>query len=139
MSSTTMLMEEEIKAAPVANAITWFEIPTIDLERARTFYETLLATSLRRFDTDPDDVMCLFPAAGGGVTGALVQRRFVRPVDGGTMVYLCVDGQLDAVLQRARELGSDMLAPKTMVPGGGGCYACVRDSEGNHIGLHSRA
>jgi len=25
-----------------------------------------------------------------------------------------------------------------MIPGGYGYYACVMDSEGNHIGLHSR-
>jgi predicted enzyme related to lactoylglutathione lyase len=28
--------------------------------------------------------------------------------------------------------------PKTQIPGGYGYYACVLDSEGNHIGLHSR-
>jgi predicted enzyme related to lactoylglutathione lyase len=138
MSSTAMLMDEEIKVTPVTNAVTWFEIPTYKLERARTFYETLLATKLQRYDADPSDVMYVFPAPGRGVAGALVQRRFMLPVDGGTMVYLNV-GDLDAVLQRARELGSDMLAPKTEVPGGMGYYACVRDSEGNHVGLHSRA
>jgi hypothetical protein len=37
MSSTAMLMDEEIKVTPVTNAVTWFEIPTYKLERARTF------------------------------------------------------------------------------------------------------
>jgi hypothetical protein len=35
MSSTAMLMDEEIKVTPVTNAVTWFEIPTYKLERAR--------------------------------------------------------------------------------------------------------
>ena len=33
---------------PTVHALNWFEIPVRDLNRAQVFYETLLATRLRR-------------------------------------------------------------------------------------------
>jgi predicted enzyme related to lactoylglutathione lyase len=79
----------------------------------------------------------MFPSAEGGIGGCLVQRAQHKPADSGTLVYLNVDGKLDATLKRAEKLGTEVLVPRTEVPGGFGYYACVRDSEGNHIGLHS--
>jgi predicted enzyme related to lactoylglutathione lyase len=67
----------------------------------------------------------------------LVKRSFRRPGRGGALVYLNCDGILDAVLARVRQAGGLILMPKTPVPGGHGYFACLRDSEGNHIGLHS--
>jgi predicted enzyme related to lactoylglutathione lyase len=138
-SYTGTVQSNATQTAPT-NALLWFEIPTSDLDRAQTFYETLLAVKLMRGAFgDPNDEMCVFPAPGRGVAGALVHRRFQLPADGGTMVYLNVDGQLDAVLERVRTLNTDLLAPKTAIPSGGGFFACVRDSEGNHVGLCSRS
>jgi predicted enzyme related to lactoylglutathione lyase len=30
-----------------------------------------------------------------------------------------------------------VLVPRTEIPGGFGYFACLQDSEGNHVGLHS--
>ncbi len=118
------------------NAITWFEIPTTDIHRAIHFYETLLADKLHEH---PGDEPCfIFPADPSSVSGALVHRPNHKPATDGTMVYLNVDGRLDEVLARAHALQNTVLLPKTQIPGGYGFYACVLDSEGNHIGLHSR-
>jgi hypothetical protein len=68
----------------------------------------------------------------------LIQRLQQKPAAGGTMVYLNVDGKLDDTLARAASLDSKVLVPKTQIPGGFGYYACLIDSEGNHVGLHSR-
>ncbi len=35
------------------NALTWFEIPVTDIDRAQRFYETLLARDLRREQMGP--------------------------------------------------------------------------------------
>lgn len=119
-----------------ANAVTWFEIPTTDMTRARTFYQQLLDAQLREF---PGDEPCfMFPVGDGGVGGCLVQRAQQKPTPDGTLVYLNVDGKIDAVLERAPQLGSAVIVPKTALPGSLGSYACVIDSEGNHVGLHSR-
>jgi predicted enzyme related to lactoylglutathione lyase len=118
------------------NAITWFEIPTIDIERATKFYETLLAAEMLPF---PGGEPChMFPSGEGCVGGCLIQRLQQKPGSGGTMVYLNVDGKLDDTLARTQSLNAAILVPKTPIPGGFGYYACFIDSEGNHVGLHSR-
>ncbi|WP_035347200.1 VOC family protein [Edaphobacter aggregans] len=117
------------------NAINWFEIPCEDLDRAATFYETLLGAPMTRETTETP--MVFFSSERTGTSGTLVKRPFQKPGRGGTMVYLNCDGELDAVLSRVPEAGGLVLMPKTPVPGGHGHFACLRDSEGNHIGLHS--
>ncbi|HTH53459.1 MAG TPA: VOC family protein [Edaphobacter sp.] len=116
-------------------AINWFEIPCEDLDRATRFYETLLGVKMQR--PDADNPMALFSFSQPGTGGTLVKRRFQKPGRGGAMVYLNCDGELDDVLGRVRKAGGLVLMPKTPVPGGYGHFACLRDSEGNHIGLHS--
>jgi predicted enzyme related to lactoylglutathione lyase len=119
-----------------SNAITWFEIPTADFARATKFYEEVLDLKLQAF---PGAEPCnMFPAELGGVAGCLVYRPQLKPAADGAMVYLNVDGKLDASIKRAEKRGTTITVPRTQVPGGYGYYACLLDSEGNHIGLHSR-
>lgn len=118
------------------SAINWFEIPCADLDRATNFYETLLGTKLVRDGSEGE--MAIFDHADEtGIGGTLVRRTFRKPGANGPMVYLNCDGNLDEVLARVRAAGGLVLQPKTSVPGGHGHFACLRDSEGNHIGLHS--
>jgi hypothetical protein len=117
-------------------AINWFEIPCEDLDRAAEFYETLLNVKLLRTHLDQNP-MAIFSSEQTGANGNLVKRTFRKPGRGGTMVYLNCDGELDNVLARVPKAGGLVLMPKTPVPGGHGHFACLRDSEGNHIGLHS--
>jgi len=117
-------------------AINWFEIPCEDLDRAAEFYETLLNVKLLRTQLDQNP-MVIFSSEQTGAAGNLVKRPFRKPGRGGTMVYLNCDGELDDVLARVPGAGGLVLMPKTPVPGGHGHFACLRDSEGNHIGLHS--
>jgi predicted enzyme related to lactoylglutathione lyase len=84
-----------------------------------------------------DDPMYIFPSSQTGVGGALVHRPWQQPSSSGTMVYLNVDGQLDTAVARGLSAGATLLMPRTAVPGGFGHFACIRDTEGNHIGLHS--
>jgi uncharacterized protein len=130
------IAQENIMSKFEGNAITWFEVPTTDMQRAVGFYETLLDTKLREF---PGGEPCfIFPANESGVAGSLVYRPNYQPSANGTMVYLNVDGKLDEVLTRAHAIEGAVIMPRTQIPGGHGFYACVQDSEGNHVGLHSR-
>jgi predicted enzyme related to lactoylglutathione lyase len=129
-----------MREQPKSGAV-WFEIPCADLERAARFYETILDRRMKKDDfVDPmnsRERMRMFPTVPGGVSGALVKRPFRKPGGGGTMVYLNCDGELDAVIARVREAGGLILMPRTPVPGGYGAFACLKDTEGNHIGLHT--
>ena len=109
--------------------------PAQNLDRATTFYETLLGAKMHR--PSPVDPMAIFPTDQTGTGGTLVKRMFQKPGANGTMVYLNCDGDLDGALARVTEAGGLILMPKTPVPGGYGHFACLRDTEGNHIGLHS--
>lgn len=119
-----------------ANAITWFEIPTTDIGRARCFYERVLGRNLFPYPGARDCFM--FPVVNGGVGGCLTSRPDKKPTTDGTVIFLNVDGQLNATVERAQNSGSKLLVPRTEIPGGFGFFACITDSEGNHIGLHSR-
>jgi predicted enzyme related to lactoylglutathione lyase len=135
MSATLTEALPTTVATTPTHAINWFEIPTLNLERAGSFYAHLLGTPLLKCGTD--DVMYLLPSTQEGVGGALVHRLTQHPGSSGTMVYLNVDGQLESALARGLSAGATLLMPKTAVPGNHGYFACIRDTEGNHIGLHS--
>ncbi len=118
------------------NAINWFEIIVEDLDRATRFYEEVLAQPLRR-EVFAGTLQSIFPHTKPGVGGALVPGA--RPVAGrgGQIVYLPAEGRLDACLMRVAGAGGAVVTPRTAI-GPAGFIAIVRDSEGNHVGLHSR-
>jgi predicted enzyme related to lactoylglutathione lyase len=115
------------------NALDWFEIPVAQLDRAASFYETILQTQLKRGRYGPFDA-AVFPAEEAG--GALVQDARRKPQADGTLVYLCATGQLDAVISRVAGPGGAVLMPKTDI-GEPGFIALIRDTEGNQVGLHA--
>ena len=85
------------------SAATWFEIPTLSIERAQAFYEQVLEMNMQSFpDENP---MVVFPKDPAGTGGALVQREFQKPCDSGTVVYLSCKGDLAPV--RGRQLAVD--------------------------------
>lgn len=117
------------------DSLTWFEIPTADLDRATTFYETVMGTKLKREIFGYP--LAIFPASREGVTGALVDAPGRKPGPAGTLVYLNCEGALDAATGRVKAAGGEVLIPVTAVPGGFGRFSLIKDSEGNHVSLHS--
>lgn len=114
--------------------LTWFEIPTTDLERATTFYETVLSTKLRR--SYPN--MRVFDYTLGFPSGCLIDRTPMKPSRDGSLIYFDaahLDGGLDAALARALESGGKPIVPKTDI-GEHGFIAVLEDPEGNAFGLH---
>ncbi|HEY2510879.1 MAG TPA: VOC family protein [Polyangiaceae bacterium] len=116
------------------NALNWFEIPVVDMDRAVACYETLLGAKMRRevFGGLPYGI---FPYEAPGISGALVQDAHRTP-GAATIVYLNVDGILDEVLARAEKAKARVVLPKTAI-GKDGYIAIVVDSEGNRVGLNS--
>ena len=117
------------------NAVNWFEIMVADFDRAHTFYETILGTSM---DTvDGESKMALFPAEyDKGVGGCLTLMKGAEPGAGGSLVYLNVEGDLDGVLSRIPDAGGEIIKPRTAIPPHG-FIGVFKDSEGNVVGLHS--
>lgn len=122
------------------NALTWFEIPVNDLDRAQAFYETVLGAPLRREAMGPAQTLAVLPYSEPGVGGALIAGSpKLAPSAQGTLVYLNVDPSLDAAVARAAAAGAQVLVARVDLPGGMGSFAHVIDVEGNRIGLHAQA
>ncbi len=123
------------------NAISWFEIPVTDIDRAQGFYETLLDRSLQR-ETFPMGGqhyrLAIFPAQAEGAKGCLQSGAdTLQASTQGTLVYLDCSPSLDAALARAQALDAHVLKPKTALPPGMGFIAHIQDPDGNRVGLHS--
>jgi uncharacterized protein len=119
------------------NAVTWFEIPAADLERAQRFYEKTLGVSLKR-EQMGDEQLAVFPYEQPGAGGCLHHAsRPVQPSRDGTRVYLDAGASLDAALDRALAAGGRIATPKVALPPGMGFFAHIEDSEGNVVGLHA--
>jgi predicted enzyme related to lactoylglutathione lyase len=135
---TTSSANSPVATGPATAAIDWFEIPVRDLDRARAFYETLLAVPLRREQMGANTLM-LFGPADASVGGCLIAGPDVAaPSETGTLVYLNAEPSLDAALQRLAKAGGRVVVGKTQLPGDMGCFAHVADSEGNRVGLHAQ-
>jgi len=122
------------------NAISWFEIPTTDLDRARKFYETVFSVELFAMDM-PMMKMRMFPVQNmmTGVGGALVDSGgFHKPsAEQGPLIYLNANPDVQLVLDRVEAAGGKILVPKTEISPEYGHMGVFIDSEGNRIGLHS--
>jgi uncharacterized protein len=120
------------------NPVVWFEIYVQDMDRAKVFYESVLATKLERLESPGID-MFAFPMErdGSGAAGALVKMEGCTSGGGGTLVYFgCEDCGVEA--KRTTEHGGRIFKDKFSI-GQHGFIALVVDTEGNVIGLHSMA
>jgi len=121
------------------NAISWFEIPADDLDRAKKFYETIFEVSLTTMRAGPSGPRyALFPVdPTQGVSGALAQGSGYSPSSSGTKVYLSGGEDLSAVLNRVDAAGGSIAVAKTLISPQFGYRGAFIDTEGNWIGLHS--
>jgi len=132
---------EKINTA--TNVITWFEIPVLDTDRAKRFYESILdlKMSIRTFP-ETAETLVFFPynpdviqATSGRVTGVLVKSANTRPSTEGTLIYINASPAIQSVLDNVIPSGGTVLVPKTQM--NAGFIAIIKDSEGNRIGLHA--
>jgi predicted enzyme related to lactoylglutathione lyase len=124
----------------MTNAISWFEIPTNDLDRATKFYETIFGISLIPMEL-PEMKMRMFPIddPGKGIGGALVHSQgfFKTSSSDGVLIYLNGNPDIQQVLDKVAAAGGSVVVPKTEISPEYGFMAVITDSEGNRIGLHS--
>ena len=120
------------------NAISWFEIPSTDLNRAAKFYETIFDITLTPLET-PEIKMRLFPLEDMmGVGGAIVDSGgFHKPSStDGPLLYLNANPDVQNVLDKVEAAGGKIVVPKMSI-GEYGFMGAFIDTEGNRIALHS--
>lgn len=135
-------MQKLKKIDAETNVITWFEIPVSDTRRAKKFYETILDIEMRTVRAGDDEELTFFPAdpdvvqaTSGRVTGVLTKSPKAKPAAEGTLIYLNAYPEIQAVLNRVVQAGGEIVTPKHLIKAG--YVAVIRDTEGNHIGLHA--
>lgn len=128
-----------------SNPVVWFEIYVQDMERAKAFYEAVLAIKLEKMPAPSAECenmeMWGFPSdketaqTTYGACGMLIKIEGVPSGGGGTLIYFgCEDCAVQAT--RAAENGGSICKEKFSI-GEHGFIALVNDTEGNMIGFHS--
>ena len=122
------------------HAISWFEIPTTDIDRAQKFYETIFGISLAPMDM-PGMKMRMFPLDNPmeGIGGTLVDSGgFHKPsATEGPLIYLNGNPDVQNVLGKVEAAGGKVTVPKTEISPEYGYMGVFIDTEGNRIALHS--
>ncbi|MES2613584.1 MAG: VOC family protein [Pseudomonadota bacterium] len=124
------------------NAISWFEIPTTQLDRAQAFYEAVLGQAMRRESMGPSEgAVFSYDPASDGAGGALMMGPTAPQLaaGAGTLVYLDASPSLDAALERVVAQGGKVALPRQALPPGMGFFAHIHDLDGNRVGLHAEA
>ncbi len=121
------------------NAISWFEIPTRDLNRAQKFYESVFQIQMTALDV-AQIKMRMFPLEDPmtGVGGALVfnDQFYKSSSTDGPLIYLNGNPDVQIFLDRIEKAGGKILVPKTQISPEYGYMAMFLDTEGNRIALH---
>ena len=118
------------------NAIHWFEIPAVDIDRAVKFYNQVLGYAMAPF-TMHNCTMAMFPCESS-VGGAICKQGDFQPSKQGSLVYLDCGPDLSVALDKIEAAGGKVVMPKTAI-GEHGFIALFHDTEGNRVGLHSDA
>lgn len=121
------------------NAITWFEIPVTDFERAKKFYSTIYDFDMPEAQVGPVRMgFLLYEQQPQRVGGAICFGQGYTPSSQGTLPYLNGGSDLNIVLNRIEKAGGKVVIPKTFIAPEHGYFARFVDTEGNLVALHSR-
>lgn len=121
------------------HAISWFEIPVKNYERAKQFYSTVIAQDIKDHHMPEQNVkygMFPYDNDNNGVGGGLIEAEGQEPTTNGPTLYLNGGDDLSAPLSRVESAGGKIIMPKTDI-GENGFMAQFIDTEGNRIALHS--
>ena len=122
------------------NMVGWFEIPVTNIERAKTFYDTVFGVEIQIQDFG-GTLMGWFPFAEGklGASGSLIQNDVYKPSDSkGVLIYFSSE-DVNTEINRVEAAGGKVIQLKTQISPDIGYMALFIDCEGNRIALHSRA
>ncbi|ALS98525.1 VOC family protein [Lacimicrobium alkaliphilum] len=119
------------------NPVGWFEIPVIDMKRAKDFYASAFELEFEMLEMGPCQ-MAMFPFdhAQPGCSGALVKGPEYQPAQGGMLIYFMCE-EVSARLNKIQAAGGELVQEKMSI-GEHGFIGLFTDSEGNKLGLHSR-
>jgi hypothetical protein len=130
----------QLSIMSMKNALSWFEIPVTNMDRAQKFYETILEVKLIPMDM-PNLQMRMFPIDDPmtGIGGALCFSPgfYQSSATDGPLIYLNGNPDLQIILDRVVPAGGTIVVPKKAISPEHGHMAIFTDPEGNRMALHS--
>ena len=108
------------------------------MPRAQAFYEAIFDTRLQLLDMGVFK-MALFPPAEVGLALCLHPEAYKPSGTAGPLIYLNGNPDLQTILDRVEGAGGKILRSKTQISADHGFMALFEDTEGNRLGLRSRA
>lgn len=129
--------------------VNWVEIPVVNIERARIFYEKAFSIEVDMGEIEGKRHAIM--KMNGEVGGILHE---VKEIQNGIAIYFHVD-RMNEVLEKVEQQGGAITQPKSLIKaynssnrsvvsntlfdGKIGYFAKIMDSEGNVLGLHSNS
>jgi predicted enzyme related to lactoylglutathione lyase len=123
-----------------SNSLNWFEIPALDIARAKKFYEAIFDIKMDQMPEMMGMKMAGFPAdvGNGKASGGVVQSDTHKPSMDGCVIYLNANPEIQTVIDRIEKANGKILMPKTQISPEIGYMAFFVDTEGNKVGLHAQ-
>ncbi|SCA58340.1 Uncharacterized protein AB751O23_AA_00090 [Chlamydiales bacterium SCGC AB-751-O23] len=124
--------------------ICWFNIPSKDIERTKTFYTTLLDWKFQNFDASNREGGYWMVMEGDNPTGGISlmtpeETNSSNTGNTGPVMYFPTSESIGSIAKKALNLGASIVQEKVAIAGDGGFYIHIKDSEGNIIGLWSQS
>lgn len=124
------------------NVVNWFEIPVLDTERAKKFYEVLFDIEMQTREMNGME-MTFFPTdpsmSLGKVSGALVKGEHMVPSKAGVLIYLNANPSIQLIEDKIEAAGGKIVQPKMLIADDIGYLTFFIDTEGNRLALHANS
>lgn len=130
-------VEQEFGIVIKQGMITWFEIPVLNFERAKNFYENILGKKIHAYNLGGIQ-HGFWEHSPSVIGGALVQDE-LKPSKDGVLVYFNGGRDLSIILDRVEEAGGKVVLSKMQISPEIGFMGKFEDTEGNVLAIHSKA
>ena len=115
------------------NTVVWTEIPVTDMERGRAFYAAVLERDLMIDESGPNPMVPLSGDMDDPATAGHLYPGKPAPAGTGNTIHLAAPGKLEAIMDRVRDAGGQVVSDPIPIPAGRFFYA--HDPDGNSIGF----
>lgn len=136
--------QEEVKTESFqANKVTWFSIPSDDVNRAIKFYKEVFNWQVEPETKEENDVFSFHVALNsksdsnyisdekGVINGCIVKRAIGLP----TPAVLVEVDDLDKAISKVKRAGGQLVTDKIVMKSLNGIFVLIKDTEGNFVEL----
>lgn len=123
------------------NKVTWFSIPTDNLERASNFYNAAFGWQIEPLTQEENDDLSFNTMVNsssdenyvskerGAINGCLVKRKIGLP----NPAVLVEVANLDKAIEKALAAGGKLVSDKITMKSLNGTFVFIQDTEGNYV------